>query len=365
LLGVATKKKSSSGGKKGAAKSRSSGTRKTGKAKSAARKTQARKTGAVKKKAAKKPAARGKAGAGRRAKTKVEITRSSDAAQGQGLADELNQLPAFVTRSAEASGPSRSSGPMFSGDEDGTGDDPGQDSLIIYSAKETPSKAAEGPARPKRLVPTNAVHVTERRHSRRHAYTRSFLVLGTAALIGLFILSDRAEAPDVTAFEQASPYPADERIASVAEAPSLEVSASAGTLGDSPGDRFAVPSAGPGEAESMVEDQKFASIVIPLENATVAIAMPSRQLGEAPEEVTIEVLDDETDGLNSGEITEMERLLTRMDMGTTQADGILDGQTTSAIRLYQEYAGLPVNGRPSQELLTDMREVVKLLDGDG
>ena len=349
---MATKKTSSSGGRKGAAKSRSSATRKAGKAKPAARKTQARKTGAVKKKTAKKPAAQRKAGTGRRAKTKAQITRAGDAAQGQGLAEELNQLPAFVTRSAGAAGPSRSSGPMFGGGEDGTGDDPGQDSLIIYSAEKKPSKAAKAPARPKRLVPTNAVHVTERRLSRRHVYTRSFLVLGTVAVIGLFILSDRAEAPDVTAFEQASPYPTEERIASVAEAAPLEVASPSDTLGDSPGD-----------VVSVMEDQRFASIVIPLENATVAIAIPSRLLGAAPEEVTIEVLGDGTADLDSDGITEMERLLTRLDMGTTHVDGILDGQTTSAIRLYQTYAGLPVDGRPSQELLTDMREVVKLLDG--
>ena len=344
---MATKKNSSAGGRKGAAKSRSSGTRKAGKAKPAARKK-----GAAKQRTAKKPAAQRKAGTGRRAKTKVQITRGGDATQGQNLAEELNQLPAFVTRSAGAGGPSRSSGPMFSGDEDGAGDDPGQDSLIVYSAREKPSKTAQEPARPKRLVPTNAVHVTERRLSRRHVYTRSFLVLGTVAVIGLFILSDRAEAPDVTAFEQASPYPAEERIASVAETAPSEVASPGDTLGDSPGD-----------IESVMEDQRFASIVIPLESPSVEIAIPFRQLGEAPKEVTIEVLDDGTADLDRDGITEMERLLTRLDMGTTHVDGILDGQTTSAIRLYQTYAGLPVDGRPSQELLTDMREVVKLLDG--
>ena len=69
--------------------------------------------------------------------------------------------------------------------------------------------------------------------------------------------------------------------------------------------------------------------------------------------------------LNDGELVEMERLLDRLDLGPSPADGIVDNQTEAAIRLYQEIAGLPVDGAPSRTLLADMREVVKILEDGG
>ena len=66
--------------------------------------------------------------------------------------------------------------------------------------------------------------------------------------------------------------------------------------------------------------------------------------------------------LDDDGLIEMERLLARLDLQPSRADGIVDQRTRSAIRLYQEIAGLPVDGRPTPALLADMREVVRILD---
>ena len=68
--------------------------------------------------------------------------------------------------------------------------------------------------------------------------------------------------------------------------------------------------------------------------------------------------------LDREELVEMERMLARLDLAPSTIDGIVDQQTRHAIRLYQQIAGLPVDGEPSPALLTDMREVVRILDGD-
>ncbi len=59
----------------------------------------------------------------------------------------------------------------------------------------------------------------------------------------------------------------------------------------------------------------------------------------------------------------MERMLARLDLAPSTVDGIVDLQTRHAIRLYQQIAGLLVDGEPSPALLTDMREVARILDG--
>jgi peptidoglycan hydrolase-like protein with peptidoglycan-binding domain len=69
--------------------------------------------------------------------------------------------------------------------------------------------------------------------------------------------------------------------------------------------------------------------------------------------------------LSEGELVEMERLLARLDLGPSTADGVVNDQTEAAIRLYQEIAGLPIDGAPSRTLLADMREVVKILEDGG
>ena len=54
----------------------------------------------------------------------------------------------------------------------------------------------------------------------------------------------------------------------------------------------------------------------------------------------------------------LEQLLAKLDMGPGPIDGTLDPTTVDAIRSYQQMAGMPVDGQPSQELLQDLRAVV-------
>ena len=56
-------------------------------------------------------------------------------------------------------------------------------------------------------------------------------------------------------------------------------------------------------------------------------------------------------------VYETERMLDRLGLQPGRIDGELDPVTIDAIRLYQESAGLPVDGEPSRALLEDMRSV--------
>ena len=57
-------------------------------------------------------------------------------------------------------------------------------------------------------------------------------------------------------------------------------------------------------------------------------------------------------------VYETERMLDRLGLAPGRVDGELDPVTVDAIKLYQESAGLPVDGEPSRTLLEDMRAVV-------
>ncbi|HKF64299.1 MAG TPA: peptidoglycan-binding domain-containing protein [Dongiaceae bacterium] len=61
---------------------------------------------------------------------------------------------------------------------------------------------------------------------------------------------------------------------------------------------------------------------------------------------------------NAAMIQEIKQLLAKLDMGPGPIDGTLDPTTVDAIRSYQQMAGMPVDGQPSQELLQDLRAVV-------
>ncbi len=65
------------------------------------------------------------------------------------------------------------------------------------------------------------------------------------------------------------------------------------------------------------------------------------------------------------DLAETERLLARLDLAPSRADGIIDHKTQAASRFYQEIAGLPVDGEPSRALLADLRAVVQILDNGG
>lgn len=67
--------------------------------------------------------------------------------------------------------------------------------------------------------------------------------------------------------------------------------------------------------------------------------------------------------LGSRELSEMESLLSELGLEPGRVDGVIDGQTRSAISEFQEMGGLPVDGEPTGALLFELREVAGALDG--
>ncbi len=65
--------------------------------------------------------------------------------------------------------------------------------------------------------------------------------------------------------------------------------------------------------------------------------------------------------LNVAELTEMERLLARLNFDPGQIDGVVDEWTRTAVRLYQKFAALPADGVPSAALLAELRQIAQAL----
>jgi peptidoglycan hydrolase-like protein with peptidoglycan-binding domain len=65
--------------------------------------------------------------------------------------------------------------------------------------------------------------------------------------------------------------------------------------------------------------------------------------------------------LSDKDAEEIEQLLTTLKFDPGTVDGVVDARTRSAIRLYQEFAALPVDGEPSAALLRELRQVVQVL----
>jgi len=61
--------------------------------------------------------------------------------------------------------------------------------------------------------------------------------------------------------------------------------------------------------------------------------------------------------LPEADLREMEQLLAQLNFDPGVIDGEVDDRTRTAIRLYQEFAVLPVNGEPSANLLRELRQV--------
>lgn len=57
------------------------------------------------------------------------------------------------------------------------------------------------------------------------------------------------------------------------------------------------------------------------------------------------------------EISEMQRLLAKLDFRPGPPDGVLGHRTVEAIRIYQKFAGLDIDGRATSSLLDDLRAV--------
>jgi hypothetical protein len=182
-------------------------------------------------------------------------------------------------------------------------------------------ESAESSLRPSTLVPTNGIHTTERRLKRKLHQNRGVMGLVAATLLGIIILGEQTTAPDLTNFEQ-----------EITASQAIETDAGSWVANSPPG---------------IINPESH--------NETVVISEPE----------TSKISERQNKNLNDGELVEMERLLARLDLGPSTADGIVDYQTEAAIRLYQEIAGLPVDGAPSRSLLADIREVVKILEDGG
>jgi Putative peptidoglycan binding domain len=61
---------------------------------------------------------------------------------------------------------------------------------------------------------------------------------------------------------------------------------------------------------------------------------------------------------NGAMIQEIKQLLAKLDLAPGPIDATLDPATEDAIRSYQQMAGMPVDGQPSEALLQDLRAVV-------
>ncbi|MEE8563538.1 MAG: peptidoglycan-binding protein [Alphaproteobacteria bacterium] len=188
-----------------------------------------------------------------------------------------------------------------------------------------PSDSGGPTPRPNTLVPTNGIHTTERRLKRRLPQNRTVMFLVGATLLGILFIGEQTEPPDMTSVE-----------ARIAAGQTGHARAEAGV--EAPGGITQPRAQNPAEGRS-AGGQRVAAIEAPLD----ALAWD----------------------LDGEELVEMERLLARLDLAPNTIDGIVDRQTRHAIRLYQRMAGLPVDGEPSPALLTDMREVVRILDGGG
>ncbi len=207
--------------------------------------------------------------------------------------------------------------------------------------------SGEPTPRPNTLVPTNGIHTTERRLKRRLHQNRTVMFLVGATLLGILFMGEQTEPPDMTSVE-----------AQIAAGQTGRARAETGV--DAPGgitqpriqnlvERLSADSqraAAPGaETENPISESQ--QIWVPQDRTVTTEALPDAQAWD----------------LDSEELVEMERLLARLDLAPSTVDGIVDRQTRLAIRLYQQIAGIPVDGEPSPALLTDMREVVRIIDG--
>jgi peptidoglycan hydrolase-like protein with peptidoglycan-binding domain len=194
----------------------------------------------------------------------------------------------------------------------------------------------DAPPRVNKLLPTNAVHPTERRIKRRLHKNGAFLAAAAAALVGVLILTNQSEPPELVINERqfASRLPGGQDWQSDAGS-DTETLSEVATRG---------PSARAGSNETaMLTPDVDKPAAVPFH----AVTPPVERSKE----------------LNVGEVFEMQRLLARLDLSDDEPNGVIGEETTDAIRVYQQIAGLPVDGEVTHDLLADLREVVKILDG--
>ncbi len=235
--------------------------------------------------------------------------------------------PEYDPQEVAASGERRSNGASET-----SGSDQARPPGWRPSLSETNSESADTPARINKLVPTNAVHTTKRR-MKRNTWQSPVLGLGAvAAVLVILVLANKSEPPDVSPLERLAEVRRDAGTQQTAKAPPMQ---------------------DPLQAAPELRPQIPARLAQP---PMPPVRSNQTARGEQQEQ-------DLQRGLRVLELVEMERMLARLDMEPSQPDGVVDQQTETAIRMYQQIAGLPVDGEPSTELLDDMREVVKMMDG--
>ena len=210
-----------------------------------------------------------------------------------------------------------------------------------------PGDTSEPALRPNTLVPTNSIHTTERRLKRRLPQNRVVMFMVAATLLGILFIGEQTEPPDMTSVE-----------AQIAAGQAGH--ARAETDVDAPGETTQPRVQNPVEGPS-AGGQRVAATGAETGNP---ISEPQRTGGPQERTVASEAPPDlQAWDMDGDELVEMERMLARLDLAPSTVDGIVDQQTRHAIRLYQQIAGLPIDGEPSPGLLMDMREVVKILEG--
>ncbi len=210
-----------------------------------------------------------------------------------------------------------------------------------------PGDTSEPTPRPNTLVPTNSIHTTERRLKRRLPQNRVVMFMVAATLLGILFIGEQTEPPDMTSVEA--------QIAAGQAGP-----ARAETDLDAPGE-IAQP-----RVQNPVEGPSAGGQRIAATGAEIGYPISEPQRTGGPQERTVASeapTDAQAWDMDGDELVEMERMLARLDLAPSTVDGIVDQQTRLAIRLYQQIAGLPIDGEPSPGLLIDMREVVKILEG--
>ena len=65
--------------------------------------------------------------------------------------------------------------------------------------------------------------------------------------------------------------------------------------------------------------------------------------------------------MTADDLRELEELLAKLEFAPGKVDGVVDEETRAALRLFQEFAGLPIDGEPSPALLEELREVVGMM----
>ena len=72
----------------------------------------------------------------------------------------------------------------------------------------------------------------------------------------------------------------------------------------------------------------------------------------------------DSEKLTAAGIADIQRLLGKLDLAPGQPDGVLGKRTIDAIKMYQRFAGLRVDGQPTATLLADLRQVVGAMDAE-